>query len=160
MCQGIYANVRGREGASQALKLGYQAALTVTTLPHCCRCKPSSHLVSLCSQRGVHDKRLPLKLLQPRFCPHSWFLPSGARLLFIQEVFVTGWLHERDFFLFCLADVALMHIWQFFLCFNIMIWKLFTLDVYSCCWVYSSAAFKPLHSPEFLPEFIEGKYRL
>lgn len=98
MCQGIYANVRGREGASQALKLGYQAALTMTTLPHCCCCKSNSHPVSLCSQRGVHDKRLPLKLLQPRFCPHSWFLPSGARLLFIQEIFVTGWLHERDFF--------------------------------------------------------------
>lgn len=37
-----------------------------------------------------------------------------------------------------------------------MIRKLFTLDVYSCCLVYSSAAFKPVQGPEFLPEFIEG----
>lgn len=36
---------------------------------------------------------------------------------------------------FCLADVVLTHIGQLFLCFNIMIWKLFALDVYSCCWV-------------------------
>lgn len=41
----------------------------------------------------------------------------------------------KEIFRFRLADVVLMHIWQSFLCFNIMIWKLFTLDVYSCCWV-------------------------
>lgn len=41
----------------------------------------------------------------------------------------------KEIFRFCLADVVLMHIWQLFLCFNIMIWKLFTLDVYGCCWV-------------------------
>ena len=87
----------GREGAIQVLKLGYQAALTVTTLPHCTRYKPNSRRVSLRSQMGVHDKQLPLELIQPWFCPHSWFLPSGAMVLFTQEVFVTGWLHKRDF---------------------------------------------------------------
>lgn len=61
----------GREGASQALKLGYQAALPVTTLPRGSRCNPNSRRVSLRSRTGERDKRLLLERLQPRFCLQS-----------------------------------------------------------------------------------------
>lgn len=122
----------GREGASRALELGYQVALTVNTLPHRAHCK--SRVAGFVSACGW-DKQLPLELLQPLFCPHSWFLPSSAKVpVYPGSVF--SWLApQKRFFWSCLADVVLMHIWHLFLCFNIMVWKLFTLDVYSCCWI-------------------------
>lgn len=125
----------GREGVSQALKLGYQAALTLTTLPPCASIKPDSRRVSLPSQAGgtmtnsfLSSCSSPAVALMVDFCravpdsclPRKYLLPVGS---------------AKEIFQFSLADAVLMHIWQLFLCFNIMIWKLFTLDVYSCCWV-------------------------
>lgn len=119
-----------REGARQVLMLGYQAALTLTTLamaaaanlrdagfPFSCRCNSmTSSFLSSCTGFTLQVD--------------CWPAVPGSRL---PRTYL--WLvgSTKEIFWFCLADVVSMNIWQLFLSFTIMIWRLFTSDTYSCC---------------------------
>lgn len=86
----------GREGASAQCGLAVCPAGDHSSSSHPLRTGEADGLPSACTQ-AVHDQQLPPQLLQAQFGPQSWLLPSGARILYIQEAFVNGWLHKGDF---------------------------------------------------------------
>lgn len=148
----------GREGASQAPKLGYQVALTVTTFPHCTHCQPRAAGFPSAHRRGSTWQAASCRAAPPRVLPPR-LISAQRRQVPVYPGSICYWLAPQKMFWIRLADV-LAHIWRLLFCCNTMIWKLFALDVYSSCWFNSSASFKPFRSPEFLPEFIVGKWRL